>query len=361
MSTTNAVGQMATKDHIGELQAELADERAKVAVAVEALEKYANKRSWHAVNSGKEHSFWPDFFWSTDRFGLKAGYVFAQEALTAMQSTDALAENPATPSLDQLIEWARNYKWTDEDRKRFVRSFAYGNIKMHNPNVTREMVDAEADKLDLADLRRKVARECAKFVDEAEILMPIEDWMGTKKEFGKKLAHAIADAIRAKFGTTKATEPQGTEVKEQEPIDMPGGDFTDVLHQKIDRLDAELAAERAKTALAVSTIEGKLDDLIDAVTEDKLVLYSTPNGQPHDPDPLIGSIRGEILTALQSDDAPADIRRDVARKCAEIVKSQEIVWIGKHFPEEDTEATLNAAADAIRAKFRVTESTKENN
>jgi hypothetical protein len=51
----------------------------------------------------------------------------------------------------------------------------------------------------------------------------------------------------------------------------------------------------------------------------------------------------------------SQVRVEVARECAEIVKSQEIVWIGKHFPEEDTEATLNAAADAIRAKFGVTE------
>lgn len=27
------------------------------------------------------------------------------------------------------------------------RDFAYGNVKLHNPNVTREMVDAAAEKM----------------------------------------------------------------------------------------------------------------------------------------------------------------------------------------------------------------------
>jgi len=64
--------------------------------------------------------------------------------------------------------------------------------------------------------------------------------------------------------------------------------------------------------------------------------------------------QGEVvITTPEKFDALADIRREVARECAEIVKAQEIVWIGGCNPEEDTEGTLKAAADAILAKFGV--------
>ena len=62
--------------------------------------------------------------------------------------------------------------------------------------------------------------------------------------------------------------------------------------------------------------------------------------------------QGEVaITTPEKFDALADIRREVARECAEIVKAQEIVWVGRNHPEEDSEATLKAAAEAILSRF----------
>lgn len=53
------------------------------------------------------------------------------------------------PSLDlnTLIETARAYKPTPAEEEEQRRSFAYGNVALHNPNVTREMVDKVADEM----------------------------------------------------------------------------------------------------------------------------------------------------------------------------------------------------------------------
>lgn len=50
-------------------------------------------------------------------------------------------------NLDALIEWARHYVPTEAEREESRRSFAYGNVKLHNPAITREDIDREADKL----------------------------------------------------------------------------------------------------------------------------------------------------------------------------------------------------------------------
>lgn len=50
-------------------------------------------------------------------------------------------------SLAQAIEVARSYVMSDEEREAQRRSFAYGNVALHNPDVTRAMIDAAADKL----------------------------------------------------------------------------------------------------------------------------------------------------------------------------------------------------------------------
>lgn len=51
------------------------------------------------------------------------------------------------PSLDELIEQARKIVPTAADRRAQVISFAYGNCAIENPAITREMVEAEYDKL----------------------------------------------------------------------------------------------------------------------------------------------------------------------------------------------------------------------
>lgn len=49
----------------------------------------------------------------------------------------------------KLIELARNYKMSPEEREEQRRSFAYGNAHLHDPSVTREDIDLAADKLNL--------------------------------------------------------------------------------------------------------------------------------------------------------------------------------------------------------------------
>ena len=47
-----------------------------------------------------------------------------------------------------MIDLARALKpMTDDERERQRRSFAFGNVSIHNPDVTREMVDEVAEKM----------------------------------------------------------------------------------------------------------------------------------------------------------------------------------------------------------------------
>ena len=46
---------------------------------------------------------------------------------------------------EQMIEQARSLKPSDDDRESQRRSFAYGNVKIENERVTREMIDRAAD------------------------------------------------------------------------------------------------------------------------------------------------------------------------------------------------------------------------
>lgn len=49
--------------------------------------------------------------------------------------------------LQKLIEIAKSVKTTPEHREEQRRSFAYGNTAFENSNITREMVDEQAEKL----------------------------------------------------------------------------------------------------------------------------------------------------------------------------------------------------------------------
>jgi hypothetical protein len=51
------------------------------------------------------------------------------------------------PTLEQLIEMARNYEPTEEEKRQSAISFAHGNCAIENPRVMREMVEREYDKL----------------------------------------------------------------------------------------------------------------------------------------------------------------------------------------------------------------------
>ncbi len=48
---------------------------------------------------------------------------------------------------NRLVAKARNYEMSPEEREAQRRNFAYGNVKLSNPDVTMEMVNEAADKL----------------------------------------------------------------------------------------------------------------------------------------------------------------------------------------------------------------------
>lgn len=50
-------------------------------------------------------------------------------------------------ALQKLIEAAKNREISDEEREQQRRSFAYGNTKIENSLITREMIDEEAERL----------------------------------------------------------------------------------------------------------------------------------------------------------------------------------------------------------------------
>lgn len=50
--------------------------------------------------------------------------------------------------LNELLDKARLHVMTPAELEAQRRSFAYGNVKLHNDNVTREMVDKAAEQLE---------------------------------------------------------------------------------------------------------------------------------------------------------------------------------------------------------------------
>lgn len=54
-----------------------------------------------------------------------------------------------TSRLKALVDLARAAKLSDRQKQEQRRSFAFGNTHIENSLITREMVDAEADALDL--------------------------------------------------------------------------------------------------------------------------------------------------------------------------------------------------------------------
>ncbi len=50
--------------------------------------------------------------------------------------------------LEELLAMTRDVRMTPEEQEAQRRSFAYGNAKISNPAVTREMVDRAAEEHD---------------------------------------------------------------------------------------------------------------------------------------------------------------------------------------------------------------------
>ncbi len=55
--------------------------------------------------------------------------------------------NGMNKELEELLERSKAIVMTPEQREEQRRSFAYGNAKISNPNVTREMVDRAAEEM----------------------------------------------------------------------------------------------------------------------------------------------------------------------------------------------------------------------
>ncbi len=56
-----------------------------------------------------------------------------------------------TNELKALVEAAKRLQPTPAQKEQQRRSFAYGNTAFENPNITREMIDAEAEKMAKGD------------------------------------------------------------------------------------------------------------------------------------------------------------------------------------------------------------------
>ena len=59
-----------------------------------------------------------------------------------------------TDDLNKLVEIARRVTMSERDKEDQRRSFAYGNTAFENADITRDMVDREAERL-----RRETAHE----------------------------------------------------------------------------------------------------------------------------------------------------------------------------------------------------------
>lgn len=52
-----------------------------------------------------------------------------------------------TPQFEALIEAAKQQEQTPQQRESQRRSFAFGNTAYENQNITKEMVDQQAEKM----------------------------------------------------------------------------------------------------------------------------------------------------------------------------------------------------------------------
>jgi hypothetical protein len=58
-----------------------------------------------------------------------------------------------------VLEAARRYKFSAAQKEEHRRSFAFGNTKIENERITRELIDREADKLEREKSAAETTRE----------------------------------------------------------------------------------------------------------------------------------------------------------------------------------------------------------
>ena len=82
---------------------------------------------------------------------------FLSSLLTSSRSNDhvesADQEDMMDKALQELVARARKIQMSEEQIEAQRRSFAYGNAKIENSNVTREIVDAAALRLARGDIQ----------------------------------------------------------------------------------------------------------------------------------------------------------------------------------------------------------------
>lgn len=54
---------------------------------------------------------------------------------------------PMSKELEYLLQAAKHHTFTAAEKEEHRRSFAYGNTKIENPRITRELIDREAESL----------------------------------------------------------------------------------------------------------------------------------------------------------------------------------------------------------------------
>ena len=77
------------------------------------------------------------------------GWVFRgsmRVQLLLLGSRVSEAKGKVMRKLKELLEKAKLHPMTPEERERQRRSFVYGNLKIENDSVTRELVDQVADE-----------------------------------------------------------------------------------------------------------------------------------------------------------------------------------------------------------------------
>lgn len=91
------------------------------------------------------------------------------------------------------------------------------------------------------------------------------------------------------------------------------GVVEDYLFDYSEFADAVLSLTKSFSAVeSAGVLKQKLNDLIELVTDDKLVLHATPiNGRPHDPNPEISRLRDEIVAEFSAA-APSSKEREMA-------------------------------------------------
>lgn len=52
-----------------------------------------------------------------------------------------------TANMERLLELAKKVVMSDEEREEQRRSFAFGNSKIENDNITRDLINELADKM----------------------------------------------------------------------------------------------------------------------------------------------------------------------------------------------------------------------